>query len=106
MTVKTREQARTTRITLCRRLALERLIRGLSQDDIARHIGAQQTLISYLETGRRNPYLETVIAVAEALGLHLALVADHHLPLLDLTAAQVAALGLPAPAEPIGAPNA
>lgn len=90
------------RRALGHRLAVERMIRDLTQDRVAEHIGARQGLISVVETGRRDPYLGTFIAVAEAVGLQVALVAEHHLAWLDLTEAELTAIHVAADAFPGG----
>ena len=45
-----------------------------------------------VESGNRDVLTGTLIDVAAAVGLEVALAAEHHLPLLELTAAEVAAL--------------
>lgn len=78
--------------TLCNRLALHRIARGLTQRDMARHFGDQQSNVQTLESMGRRPMLPTFIAYAWALDLEVGLVAPHHLPLLDLTADEINAL--------------
>lgn len=46
-----------------------RLAAELSQEELAARMGVEQYYISGLEAGRRNPTLETVARVAEALGV-------------------------------------
>jgi transcriptional regulator with XRE-family HTH domain len=46
-----------------------RLMRNLSQGDVARILGVHRTYISGLERGARNPSLLTVQKVAKALGV-------------------------------------
>jgi len=46
-----------------------RLMKGLSQGDVARILGVHRTYISGLERGVRNPSLLTVQKVAKALGI-------------------------------------
>ena len=77
---------------LCNRLAIERIARGLTQRDMAAHFGDQQGNVQVIETMKRRPVLPTFISYAWALGLEVALVGEHHLPLLDLTEAEVEAL--------------
>ncbi|MFG1776632.1 hypothetical protein ACGFIG_09405 [Micromonospora sp. NPDC049048] len=79
---------------LCNRLALQRLVLGLTQRDLAAHLGDQQGNVQVLETAKRRPLLPTFISYAWALGLDVALVAEHHLPLLDLTADEIRAIAV------------
>lgn len=46
-----------------------RLMKNLSQGDVARILGVHRTYISGLERGARNPSLLTVQKVAKALGV-------------------------------------
>ncbi len=46
-----------------------RLLKNLSQGDVARILGVHRTYISGLERGARNPSLLTVQKVAKALGV-------------------------------------
>lgn len=85
-------RAEAERRRLGRRIAVERLTLGLSQRDLAAHLHTRQGVISAVETGGRNYLIGTVIDIAGAVELDLALVAAHQLPLLDLTADETRAL--------------
>ena len=71
------------------RLAIERMALGLTQREVADQIGGRQDLISQVESGNRSPYLDTIIAIAGAYGLTVALVAKHQQPWLALSAAEL-----------------
>lgn len=83
-------RADTARREIGRQLGVRRVLLGLTQRDVANRIASQQGLISDVETGKRTPYLDTVIAIARALGLRVALVDDQQAALLDLTADEAA----------------
>jgi transcriptional regulator with XRE-family HTH domain len=74
------------------RLRAYRYALGLTARDVAAHIGAGHGQITAVETARQDVYVGTLVDVADAVGLEVALAAAHHLPLLDLTAAEVEAL--------------
>ena len=80
------------RQALGRRIRAHRLALGLTSRDVAAHIGTSHSRMTSLECATQDGYVGTLIDVADALGLDVALVAEHHLPLLDLTAAEVDAL--------------
>lgn len=46
-----------------------RIEKGLTQEDLAERAQTSQFYISSLEAGRRNPTVETVHALAQALGV-------------------------------------
>jgi transcriptional regulator with XRE-family HTH domain len=50
-------------------LAALRRERGYSQDTLARMAGLSRTTPSLLETGKREPRLATIVALADALGI-------------------------------------
>lgn len=75
-----------------RRLRAHRFALGLSTRDIADHIGAGHNQVTHAETSSRDIYTGTLIDIADAVGLDVALVEAHHLPWLDLTAVELAAL--------------
>lgn len=77
---------------ICRRLALERTIRGLTQRDLAAHLGDRQSNVGAFELGRRAVHLDTAISYAWAVGVNVGVIGDHHVPLLDLTADEVMAV--------------
>ncbi len=45
--------------------------RGWSQEELAQRAGCSPTLIALIETGKRQPSLETARRIARALGLGL-----------------------------------
>ncbi|MGH6710920.1 MAG: helix-turn-helix domain-containing protein [Bradyrhizobium sp.] len=53
-----------------------RLVAELSQEELAARMGVEQYYISGLEAGRRNPTIETVARVAEALQVKVAQLFD------------------------------
>lgn len=59
-----------------RTLAVLRLERGMSQQDLARAAGTSQPDISFYECGRRQPTLGTARRIATALGISLGELAD------------------------------
>ena len=65
---------------------------GMTQRDFADIAGIRQCSVSYIENGTRDILASTLIDAAATVGLDVALVAEHHLPLLDLTAAEIRAL--------------
>lgn len=54
-----------------RRIADLREQRGLTQSTLARAIGLNPSMISQIEGGTRNPSLQTLRALADALGISL-----------------------------------
>ena len=65
---------------------------GMTQRDFADIAGIRQCSVSYIENGTRDILASTLIDAAATVGLDVALVAEHHLPLLDLTADEVDAV--------------
>jgi transcriptional regulator with XRE-family HTH domain len=80
------------RRALGRRIRAHRLALGLASRDVAAHIGSSHSQMTSIETTSQDVLVGTLIDVAAAVGLQVALAADHHLPLLDLTADEVQAL--------------
>lgn len=80
------------RQALGRRIRAHRLALGLTSRDVAAHIGTSHAVMTSIETTSQDVCVGTLIDAADAVGLNVALAADHHLPLLDLSAAEVAAL--------------
>ena len=64
---ETQKQATRDRIGL--RIAALRKLAGLSQEQLAERAGLQRTHISRIEAGKYAVTLETVQAIAEALGM-------------------------------------
>ena len=56
-------------VQIIRQLREERERRGLSKYVIAKRAGLSQPMIGYVERGLRNPTLETVLRMADALDL-------------------------------------
>lgn len=50
----------------------ERRKRGLSMTETAERAGLSQQMVSYVERGLRNPTLETMLRIADALEIDLA----------------------------------
>ena len=48
-----------------------RLVRGLSQEDLAFRSGVHRTYLGGIEQGKRNPSLKNVAAISKALGVTL-----------------------------------
>lgn len=59
-------------IEIIRLLRLEREQLGLSRYAVAQRSGLSEQMIGYVEKGLRNPSLETVIRMADALQIDLA----------------------------------
>ncbi|MFF0823032.1 helix-turn-helix domain-containing protein [Micromonospora haikouensis] len=85
-------RAHTQRQALGRRLRAHRLARGLTQADVMTHTRTGKAQMYSAENAAQDVTTGTLIDIAAAVGLHVALAGDHHLPLLDLTAAEVQAL--------------
>lgn len=65
----TDEQKQQTRDRIGQRVAVLRKLAGLSQEQLAERAGLQRTHISRIEAGKYAVTLETVQAIAEALGM-------------------------------------
>ena len=48
-----------------------RLVRGLSQEELASKVSVHRTYLGSIERGERNPSLKNIAAIAEALGVSL-----------------------------------
>ena len=59
-------------VQVIRLLREERERRRLSKYVIAKRAGLSQPMIGYVERGLRNPTLETVLRIADALGMDFA----------------------------------
>ena len=57
-------------------LAAQRKRVGISQEELASLAGLHRTQISLLETGKREPRLETMVKLAGALGIPVAILVD------------------------------
>ena len=55
-------------------LRQEREKRGLSMNRVAERAGLSQQMVSYVERGMRNPTLETLLRIAAALEIDLAVI--------------------------------
>jgi transcriptional regulator with XRE-family HTH domain len=64
------------RTTICSEVAkilkMERKKRRLSMMALAAKAGLSQQMVSYVERGMRNPTLETLLRITDALGIDLA----------------------------------
>lgn len=74
MTIKNRvtmteEQKQATRDRIGLRIAALRKMAGLSQEQLSERAGLQRTHISRIEAGKYAVTLETIQAIAEALGM-------------------------------------
>lgn len=65
---------------------------GMTQRHFADIAGIRQCSVSYIENASRDILASTLIDAAATVGLTVALAAEHHLPLLDLTADEIGAL--------------
>ena len=65
----TDEQKQRTRERIGKRIAALRKLAGLSQEDLALRAGLQRTHVSRIEAGKYAVTLETIQAIAEALGM-------------------------------------
>lgn len=65
----TDEQKQATRERMGLRIAALRKLAGLSQEQLAERAGLQRTHVSRIEAGKYAVTLETVQAIAEALGM-------------------------------------
>lgn len=54
-------------------IAEERVRQGLSMNRLAEATGLSLTMVSYVERGLRNPTLDTLLRLTDALGLDLGL---------------------------------
>ena len=65
----TDEQKQATRERMGLRIAALRKLAGLSQEQLAERAGLQRTHVSRIEAGKYAVTLETIQAIAEALGM-------------------------------------
>lgn len=65
----TDEQKQQTRDRIGQRIAALRKLAGMSQEQLAMRAGLQRTHISRIEAGKYAVTLETIQAIAEALGM-------------------------------------
>ena len=65
----TDEQKQATRERIGLRIAAMRKLAGLSQEQLAERAGLQRTHVSRIEAGKYAVTLETIQAIAEALGM-------------------------------------
>lgn len=54
-------------------IAQVRKERGITQNELAQRTGIQQSLLSRIENGKANPTLETIVCIADALGMNITL---------------------------------
>jgi transcriptional regulator with XRE-family HTH domain len=57
---------------VARILRHERELRSLSMNQVAERAGLSQQMVSYVERGMRNPTLETLLRITNAIGINLA----------------------------------
>ncbi|MGX4657079.1 helix-turn-helix domain-containing protein [Micromonospora sp. SCSIO 07396] len=65
---------------------------GITQRQAADMIGISQCSVTYIELASRDVLTSSLIDLAAVVGRHLAVVAEHHLPLLALTPAEIRAV--------------
>ena len=70
----TDEQKQQTRDRIGQRIMMLRKMREWSQDELAQRAGLQRTHISRIEAGKYAVALETIQAIAEALGMTVDLI--------------------------------
>ena len=61
---------------ICLKVKLERLKRGLSQEDLALTAGLSRNAIWKIETGRVSPTIDTLEKIAQALEMDFATLTD------------------------------
>lgn len=80
------------RRALGRTLRAHRMALGFTVRQVMARIGTGKGQMQAIESGNSDIVVGTLIDVAAVYGLHVALAADHHLPLLELTRAETLAL--------------
>ncbi len=60
-----------TEFVIAQMIIEKRLQRGLTQAELARHIGTKQSAIARLESGTYNPTIALLKKIADALGVRL-----------------------------------
>ena len=65
----TETQKQQTRERIGKRIAALRKLAGMSQEDLALRAGLQRTHVSRIEAGKYAVTLETIQAIAEAIGM-------------------------------------
>ena len=65
----TEEQKQQTRDRIGQRIATLRKLAGMSQEQLSERAGLQRTHVSRIEAGKDAVTLETIQAIAEALGM-------------------------------------
>lgn len=71
-TLTKREAAAPIKIALGKKIRARRKRLGLSQEELAHRAGVHMTYLSAIERGERNPALENLCALANALDVTLA----------------------------------
>lgn len=69
-----REQHQAICVEVIRELRREREKRGLSKYAVSQQSGVSQSMLSLIERDMRNPSLETLLKIAEAIGVDLSAV--------------------------------
>ena len=59
------------RQAIIRQFVTERIIQGLTQEELAERIGTQRSNICRLESGKQNPSLDLMVKLSQALGKEL-----------------------------------
>jgi len=60
-----------SRVLFGRRIKELRKLRGLSQDQLSERVGIESKHLSRIEVGRNFPSMDTLVRIAEALGVEL-----------------------------------
>lgn len=63
--------SRSMKVQVGRRIRARRVFRGLSQGQVGLRTGLNPSYVSRLESGKVNPTMRTLTAIAEALGLQV-----------------------------------
>jgi ribosome-binding protein aMBF1 (putative translation factor) len=69
--VPKKDASRIISLEVVQLLRQERIRRGISMNRLAEKSGLSQSMVSLLERGMRNPTLDTLLRMADALGLDL-----------------------------------
>ena len=92
----TEEQKQQTRDRIGQRIARLRKLAGMSQEQLSERAGLQRTHVSRIEAGKYAVTLETIQAIAEALGMTVDIInpgLQDLAPLKRLTPPMVGSLG-------------
>lgn len=85
-------RAAAQRSALGRKLRAHRMALGWTVRGVRDHVGTGKPQMQAVETADHDVMLGTLVDIAAVYGLNVALAGDHHLPLLELSAAEVVTL--------------